>query len=87
MLKQKRREQLKDYEKQEKRLRELKASGSSTKQAVSLTIICLIQSLFLSSHLLMHVKTICIILKFLWDAEWYFGPLIEDWKDEFVNSE
>ncbi|XP_023933123.1 ATP-binding cassette sub-family F member 1 [Lingula anatina] len=33
MLVQKRKEQLKDYEKQEKRLREMKSSGKSTKQA------------------------------------------------------
>lgn len=35
MLVQKRREQIKDYEKQEKKLKELKASGKSSKQAVS----------------------------------------------------
>lgn len=35
MLIQKRREQLKEYEKQEKRLKEMKASGKSTKQAES----------------------------------------------------
>jgi ATP-binding cassette, subfamily F, member 1 len=34
MLIQKRKEQLKEYEKQEKKLKELKASGKSTKQAV-----------------------------------------------------
>jgi ATP-binding cassette, subfamily F, member 1 len=34
MLVQKRKEQLKEYEKQEKKLKELKASGKSTKQAV-----------------------------------------------------
>ena len=35
MLKQKRKEQLNQYEKQEKRLKEMKSSGKSTKQAVS----------------------------------------------------
>ena len=35
MLKQKRKEQMKDYEKQQKSLREMKQSGKSTKQAVS----------------------------------------------------
>ena len=35
MLKQKRKEQTKDYDKQEKRLKEMKSSGKSTKQAVS----------------------------------------------------
>lgn len=35
MFQQKRREQVKEYEKQEKRLRDLKASGKSTKDAVS----------------------------------------------------
>ena len=35
MLKQKRTEQIKAYEKQEKRIKELKASGTSKKQAVS----------------------------------------------------
>ena len=34
MLIQKKKEQLKDYEKQEKKLKELKASGKSNKQAV-----------------------------------------------------
>ena len=37
MFVQKRREQIKDYEKQEKKLKELKAQGKSTKQAVSLS--------------------------------------------------
>ena len=35
MLKQKRKEQMKDYEKQQKSLREMKQSGKSTRQAVS----------------------------------------------------
>ena len=35
MFGQKRKEQIKAYEKQEKRIRELKATGSSKKQAVS----------------------------------------------------
>ena len=35
MLKQKRRDQLKQYEKQEKRIKDMKASGKSKKQAVS----------------------------------------------------
>lgn len=35
MLIQKRKEQLRDYEKQEKKLKDMKASGKSTKQAVS----------------------------------------------------
>ena len=35
MLVQKRKEQIKEYEKQEKKLKEMKASGKSTKQAVS----------------------------------------------------
>ena len=35
MLVQKRREQLKEFEKQEKKIKELKASGKSSKQAVS----------------------------------------------------
>lgn len=35
MLVQKRKEQQKAFEKQEKRLKEMKASGKSTKQAVS----------------------------------------------------
>ena len=34
MLTQKRKEQLKDYEKQEKRLKDMKSSGKSTKAAV-----------------------------------------------------
>ena len=34
MLVQKRKEQLKEYEKQEKRIKEMKASGKSSKQAV-----------------------------------------------------
>ena len=38
MFKQKRKEQMKDYEKQEKRLRELKATGKSSKDAVSYSI-------------------------------------------------
>lgn len=41
MLVQKRREQIKDYEKQEKKLKELKASGKSSKQAVSYFDRCL----------------------------------------------
>ena len=44
MLKQKRREQLKDYEKQEKKLKEMKQSGKSTKQAVGCQIHFLIFS-------------------------------------------
>jgi len=36
MFQQKRKEQIKDYEKQEKRLREMKASGKSSRDAVSL---------------------------------------------------
>ena len=39
MFKQKRKEQIKDYEKQEKRLREMKASGKSSKDAVSNSIL------------------------------------------------
>ena len=35
MLVQKRREQLKDFEKQERKIKELKSSGQSTKKAVS----------------------------------------------------
>ena len=35
MFVQKRKEQLKEFEKQEKKLKEMKASGKSTKQAVS----------------------------------------------------
>ena len=37
MLTQKRREQLKEFEKQERKIRELKAGGKSTKQAVCST--------------------------------------------------
>ena len=37
MLTQKRREQLKEFEKQERKIRELKAGGKSTKQAVCFT--------------------------------------------------
>jgi len=36
MFQQKRKEQIKDYEKQEKRLREMKANGKSSRDAVSL---------------------------------------------------
>lgn len=42
MFKQKRKEQLKDYEKQEKRLREMKASGKSSRDAVSLSVCVLV---------------------------------------------
>ncbi len=35
MLTQKRREQLKEWEKQERKIRELKSGGTSTKKAVS----------------------------------------------------
>ena len=39
MLSQKRKEQIKAYDKQEKRIKELKAGGSSKKQAVSTIVI------------------------------------------------
>ena len=42
MFKQKRKEQMKDYEKQEKRLRELKATGKSSKDAVSYSVFTLV---------------------------------------------
>lgn len=42
MLTQKRKEQLKDYEKQEKRLKEMKSSGKSTKAAVNVHFILML---------------------------------------------
>jgi ATP-binding cassette subfamily F protein 1 len=56
MLVQKRKEQMKAFEKQEKRLKELKASGKSTKQAVSVNFPSLISYLPAQSDVIFQEK-------------------------------
>ena len=53
MFGQKRKEQVKAYEKQEKRIREMKASGSSKKQAVCISLLFMIHLYYIIIFLIL----------------------------------